>query len=324
MRQWVVGIAFASVLTLAMGAHAQEAAPGLEDAAPADIELGWAGASIGGLTGFGEVVTTTVVPPKRFRLLLSLQHQQSQLSPNNATVAIEDRAQVYHLMGAVGIIEGLEASLMIPIIDWEQSNNFGLGIHNQGAGIGNPELGVKYRVPLEMERITLASYVRLQLPIGERDILRPKRFVLEGDAASITTGTFLNTLRLAGGGEFVVGAAIGVQLTPMASLFMDLAYRDVEGGSNPDQFFRYRLGVAVDPLPNFGFGVYLDGEEFEGAAGSNLFVGFGLTALAGPAVIGAGFEILIVDDGYDRLIFGSGAGDEFRYWSFTLTTGAAF
>jgi len=255
--------------------------------------------SFGGLGGFGEVITPDV-PKGEFagRASFLWQHQNLRLG----IAAAEIRAQLYVLQGAVGLMDQIEVSLSIPIVDYERSSKFG-SWRDQDAGVGNPEVSVKYRAPLDSDVISLAGYVRVQLPWGEHGVYRPRRMLLEeGEDA-----------------EGEVGAAVAADLGA-ASVYMNLAARFIEEGV---QTFRYRFGVSLQPTDTVELGLYYDGEEFEGSIRSNGFVGALATVDLGSVVLSAGADWLAVNTATDD-VFDFSASDHTSAWSAYVSLAVPF
>lgn len=273
--------------------------------------------SYGGLTGFGDIITTEVLAGRGLledvklsaRASFLFQHQSVEVTERTSggTARVEARAQLYTLQSAVGLLDLVEVSLSIPVVDSEQSSN--VFSTREELGLGNPELAVKVRAPLELldtpvaEFLSLGAYTRLQLPWGEHGVFRPDRFPLE-------EGKFA---------EWELGTTVGVH-AGVLSAYMNLAFRLIETGI---QTFRYRFGVAVHPIDVVELGIYYDAEELEGSAGSIGSFGSVLTVSLDPLFVMAGVEGLILDNGLDDLTT-AGAGDEVTGWNFSLAVGATF
>lgn len=301
----------------------------------------WVQNAVGGLSGFGEFISTDALPALTFRAAVAFQYQQMQISERNAsglpalpgfpsslpTVRLEDRAHVFNISAALGLFAGLEVAAMAPVINSEQirltsSTPSGLPeIEDDEFGLGNVEIALKWKLPIDLGPIALTPYAKVIAPTGEQDLLRPRRLILEGNARKRTGGTITQTLRSRGGGEGEAGLAVGAHFG-IFSIQGSIAGRDIEG-STPDQTFKYRLGVTLTPLDVIAAWVYADGEEWEGKTRSNLFVGAGVTIYVKPLVLSLGVEHLLVDDAYDDLTTVD-SGDEVRFSAVTLTVGVVF
>ena len=288
--------------TPAAPSEAEPEAASEEEEAPL---LRWGRPSVGGLSGFGEVIGTDPLPDMAFRTGFSINTQEllvwEKFGPGSGSARIQLRAQVYRLEVAAAFMKMIEVSLAVPIIDLEQSSNF--GFRDQDVGAGNPELSVKFRAPIDSDMFSIALYNRLHFSWGERDILKPKKLITEGDRA-----------------EWELGAAIGLHFGP-ASIITNVAFRYLEGGL---QTLRYRFGVAIDPIDMLSVTVYWDGEEFEGKTRN--FGSFGGTIhafVAEMVVIGVGAETLIVDDALEDIVT-TGSGDKAEAWRVTFDLSILF
>lgn len=308
----------AVVLCVGLGALTAPAAWAQEEGGEGDPpKLQVVRQSYGGLTGFGDIITTEILAGRGLLEEVKLSARASFLFQNQSievnekfgtgTARLEARAQLYTLQAAVGVLDLVEVSLSMPIVDSEQSSN--VFETQQELGLGNPELSVKVRAPLEMldtpvaEFLSLGAYMRLQLPWGEHNVFRPDRFpVEEGDFA-----------------EWELGTTVGVH-AGVVSGYMNLAFRLIETGI---QTFRYRFGVAVHPIEVVELGIYYDAEELEGAARSIGSFGSTLTVSLDPVFVMAGVEGLILDNGLDDATT-TGAGDDVTGWNFSLAVGATF
>lgn len=285
-------------------APAEAAPPGGAAAEPASKEpsLATMRSSFCGLGGFGKIITPDVPVGHLGRGGFLWQHQNLRFG----IAGTEARAQLYVLQGAVGLLEQIEISLSVPVIDYEMSSKF-KPLDDQDAGTGNPEIGFKYSPKLGIDMISLAAYGRWELPWGEYGVFRPERFPYgEGKR-----------------GEAEMGGSVGADFG-IASAYMNLGFRFIEGG---DRTFRYRFGFAIRPSETFEAGLYWDGEEFEGTTGSNGFFGLLATANLGPVYLSAGLETMLIrsatDDIWGREVFRL-AHDHSSAWTIYWSLGIPF
>lgn len=304
---------------------AEEVAPPQEevdDLPPATKDKGstrWGRVSASGLSGFGQMITTDKLPEFGIRASFGLETQFTQILDKrfsgSGRLNAEANAQVYSLGVAVGLMEMIEISLRIPFVDWE------VVLHNDGGnapdsakedsfGLGNPEIAVKFLVPLDIEIIKLGAFLRAQPGLGGHRIYTPRRFPMEEGEV----------------GEYEIGAIVAADLD-VATIYANLAFRDFEDDSDyaTSSSFRWRLGATFDAVEMLSVGLYWDFEEFEGGSvGMNGYLGMNVDVFVNEMiVVSGGFEYLVIGTAMDDLTT-RGSDDEVTYFSFNLGISVLF